>query len=225
MTTFSVMKARIVSETLRDDLTSTQLGNAINDAIDLQSGERYAFNERRYRILTVTGQEYYDLVAPTLLTSAGAAVGTGETILELDDILCTVSSQPYRLCPRTQQSVNEWQSPTYQGQPADYTLYGQQLRIFPLPDAAYTLDLMGLARLAPSPLSADGDTNAWMTDGAGITRGQAKLLLYRDVLRDPEGVALAQTQIVEAGGNPNPMSAKRKMAAQAYTGRQRAWSL
>lgn len=219
------MKARIVSETLRDDLTVTQLGDAINDAIALQEGERYKFNEKRYQILTVAGQEYYDLTSPTLLTSAGAAVGTGETLLELDDITCTVNNQPYRLCPRTQQSMNEWQTPTYEGQPADYTLYGQQLRIFPLPDAVYTLNLMGLARLAPNPLSADGDTNGWMTEGAGIIRGHAKLLIYRDVLRDPDGVALATQQIIEAGGNPSPASAKRKMAAQAYTGQQRAWSL
>lgn len=223
--TFAIMKSRIISETLRDDLTASQLNDAINDAIALQGGERYAFNERRYRILTVAGQEYYDLTSPTLLTSAGAAVGTGETILELDDILTTVSNQPYRLSPRTQQHVNEWQSTTYQGQPADYTLYGQQLRIWPIPDQVYPLDLMGLARLAPNPLSADGDTNAWMTEGAGIIRGQAKVLLYRDVLRDPDGVALAKQQIAEAGGNPDPQSAKRKMAAQAYTGRQRAWNL
>jgi hypothetical protein len=84
---------------------------------------------------------------------------------------------------------------------------------------------MGLARLGPNPLSADADTNAWMTDGAGIIRGQAKLLLYRDILRDPDGVTLATQQLVEAGGTPNPQSAKRKMAAQAYTGTQKAWSL
>lgn len=224
MTTYSVMQARIADDMVRDDLAS-QIRNAINDAIELQEGERFKFNERRYRILTVAGQEYYDLVGPTLLTSAGAAVGTGETILELDDITCTVNNWPYRLNPRTQQHVNEWQSNTYQGQPADYALYNQQLRIWPIPDGVYPLDLMGLARLAPNPLANDSDTNAWMTDGAAIIRAQAKLLLYRDILRDTEGAGLAIQQLVSAGGNPDPGSAKRKMAAQAYTGRQKAWSL
>jgi hypothetical protein len=104
-------------------------------------------------------------------------------------------------------------------------LYGRQLRIWPVPDAAYTLDLMGLARLSPNPLSADADTNAWMTDGGSITRAQAKIIIYRDLLRDADGVALATDQLVRAGGNPDPASAKRKMAAQAYVGRQKAWSL
>jgi hypothetical protein len=218
------MQARIADDLVRDDLAA-QIRNAINDAIELQEGERFKFNEKRSRLFTVTGQEYYDLTSPTLLTSAGAAVGTGETILELDDITCTVNNWPYRLCPRTQQHINEWQSSSYQGQPADYALYGQQLRIWPVPDQAYPLDLNGLARLAPNPLSADSDTNAWMMDGASIIRAQAKILLYRDILRDDVGVTLATQQLVEAGGNPNPGSAKRKMAAQAYTGRMKAWNL
>jgi hypothetical protein len=220
MTSLGAMKTRIVDDMVRDDLTANQLANAINDAIELQEGERFKFNERRYTLLTVAGQEYYDLTGPTLLTSAGAAVGTGETILELDDIYTTISNNPYRLCPRTQQHINEWQSTSYQGQPADYTLYGQQLRIWPVPDQVYTLSLMGLARLGPNPLVADGDTNAWMTDGAAITRAQAKILLYRDLLRDADGVALATDQLVRA-----TEAAKRKMGAQAFTGRQKAWSL
>jgi hypothetical protein len=231
VTTFAAMKTRIVDDTLRGDLTASQLGNAINEAIELQEGERYAFNERRHRILTVTGQEYYDLGAPTLLTSAGAPVPLGETVLEIDSITNTVSNWPYPLHPRTQQWFDQYAGPTYNGQPDSYTLYGQQLRLFPLPDGggpiggAYPIDISCLARLGPNPLSADADTNAWMTDGASIIRAQAKILLYRDLLRDDEGMALAVQQLVAAGGNPSPTSARRKMAAQAFTGRVRAWSL
>lgn len=218
--TFAVMKARLVDEMLRDDLTATQLGNAINDAILQFEGERFKFNERRYQILTVAGQEYYDLIGPTLLTSAGVAVGTGETLLEIDDIFTTISNNPYRLAPRTQQHINEWQSTNYQGQPADYTLYGQQLRIWPIPDQVYTLSLMGLARLPPNPLSADGDTNAWMTDAEPLIRSYAKMILYRDILRDAEGAGGALELAKEADG-----MLKRKMGAQAFTGAQRAWNL
>ena len=220
MTTFATMKTRIVDETLRDDLTPAQLGHAINDAIALQEGERYSFNVRRYRILTVAAQEYYDIKAPALLTSAGTAVGTGETLLELDSITTTVSNRPYPLTPRTQQWMDEQQDSNFLGQPADYTIYGQQLRIFPVPDAAYPIDLSGLARLAPNPLSQDAHTNAWMTEGERLIRAQAKVLIYRDILRDPDGVALATQQFGQA-----QLALKRKMAAQAYTGHQRHRSL
>jgi hypothetical protein len=224
VTTFAIMQARIADDIVRDDLAA-QIENAINDAIELQEGERYAFNERRYRILTVANQEYYDLAAPTLLDENGGVLPTGEALIELDDITALVSNNPYPLRQRTQQHINEWQTTTHRGQPADYALYSRQLRISPIPDAVYQLNPMGLARLGPNPLAGDADTNAWMTDGAAIIRAQAKVLIYRDILRDAEGVALAREQIIEAGGNPNPGAAKRKMAAQACTGRMRPWSL
>ena len=220
MSTFAVLKARIVDEMVRGDLTATQLDNAVNDAIRQWEGERFKFNEKRYTILTVAAQEYYDLEGPTLLTSAGAAVGTGETLLEIDDIFTSINNNPYRLCPRTQQHLDEWQSTTYQGQPADYTLYGAQLRIWPIPDQEYTLSLMGLARLSPNPLSDDSHTNAWMTEAEPLIRATAKMLLYRDILRDRDGAAGALELVKEAES-----MLKRKMAAQAYTGRQKAWSL
>lgn len=220
MTNFLTMQNRIADDLMRDDL-SAQIKNAINDAIELQEGERYKFNERRYQIFTVAGQEYYDLEGPTLVGDADDP----ETLLEVDYVMATVGNQPYPLCQRTQQYINEWQRSTYQGQPSDFTIYGGLLRVFPLPDAVYTLDLGGLASLAPRPLSADVHENAWTNDGAGIICGQAKLLIYRDILRDSDGAALAVQQLVEAGGNPQPASARRKMAALAYTGRQRHVSL
>lgn len=220
MTTLVTMKTRIVDETLRDDLTTTQLNNAINDAITQWEGERFAFNEARYRILTVADQEYYTLITPTLLTSASAAVGTGEMILEIDGITCTVGSQPYPLCPRTQGWFDENQSGTHTGEPADYGIYGNQLRLFPVPNAVRTLNIYALARLSPTPMSGDTDTNAWMTEGERLVRQTAKMILYRDIIRDETGAKLAIEGMKEALENM-----KRKMAAKAYTGVQRPWSL
>lgn len=214
MTTFGVMKSRIADDLVRDDL-STQISNAIQDALRVWEGQRFDFNERRYRINTVASQEYYDVIAPTLLTSAGAAVPTGEKVLEIDSITVTVSNAPYPLCPRTQQWFDKFQAlPTlYRGQPDSYAIFGDQLRLFPVPDAAYQLNLSALARLGT--LSADADTNAWMTEGEALIRNQAKLVLYRDVLRDNEGKSNAGEAISEA-----EWALKRKMAGKAYTGRQ-----
>jgi len=220
VTTFATMKTRIVDETLRDDLTATQLNNAINQAISQWESERFVFNEKRYRINTVASTEYYDMSGSTLLVHDGSAVGTGELILELDDITCVVNSQPYRLIGRTQQWFNENQSSSYTGQPQSYTLYGNQLRLFPIPDAVYALYPSGLARLSPNPLSADGDTNAWLTEAEPLIRQHAKMVLYRDVVRDAEGGALAVEGMKEA-----EHMLKRKMAAKAFIGTQRAWTL
>jgi hypothetical protein len=92
--------------------------------------------------------------------------------------------------------------------------------LFPIPAAAYPINIDGLARLSPNPLSADTDTNAWMVEGEQLIRHQAKYLIYRDVVRDAEGKANAAEGIQEA-----QWQLERKAAGKIYTGTQRAWTL
>lgn len=221
MTSFIVMQNRIVSDIVRDDLVQ-QVKDHINDAIAQWEGERFNFNERRYLISTVASQEYYALIAPTLLTFQGAAVPTGETVLEFDSITATINNMPYRLTPRTQQWFDDYQAlpSQYIGQPDSYAIFNDQIRLFPIPDNVYPLNISCLARLGPNPLTADGDTNSWMTEGAKLIREQAKMTLCRDVLGDSQGKTNASEAVVET-----QWSLKRKMAAKVFTGTQRAWNL
>lgn len=219
MTNLTIMRAKIADEITRADMTS-RITTAIQDAIKLWEGERFAFNERRYRINTVASQEYYDLISPTLLTSAGAAVATGEMILEIDSITATINNYPYPLTQRTQQWFDTYQSlPTqYRGRPDSYAIYGNQLRLFPVPDAAYQINISALARLGPSPVSADADTNDWFTEGEMLIREQAKVILYRFPLKDPDGVSLSQSAADNAY-----ISLKRKMSAKVAVGLMGSW--
>lgn len=228
MTTLAVMRARIADDITRTDLSS-QITNAINDAIKLWEGERFAFNEKRYLINTVDGQEYYDLSGVGLLNHDESATATGEMVLEIDSITNTVNDYPYPLEPRTQQWFDTYQSlPTqYKGQPDSYGIYGNRLRLFPVPDASgpgvggsFPIRVSCLARLGPNPLVNDGDTNDWLTEGEVLIRSHAKIILGRFPLRDQELIALAQNDADNAY-----TSLKRKMAAKAFTGRIAAWSL
>jgi hypothetical protein len=221
MTTYLVMQTRIADELVRDDLAG-QIRNAINDAIKTWEGIRLTFNERKYLLNTINGTEYYDLAGPTLTLFDGSAVGTGEKILELDDVRATVNNFWYPLTPRTQQWFTRNSAPAvvYRGQPDSYTIFNDQLRLFPIPAAAYPINLDGLARLSPAPLSADNDTNAWMVEGEALIRQQAKYIIYRDIVRDAEGKANASEGIQEA-----QYQLERKAGGKLYTGTQRAWSL
>jgi hypothetical protein len=221
MTTYLVMQTRIADEIVRDDLAN-QIKNAINDAIRTWEGIRLTFNERKYLITTVASTEYYDLSGTTLTLFDGTAVGTGEKILELDDVRITVNNSWYPLTPRTQQWFTRNSAPaaTYTGQPDSYTIFNDQIRFFPVPAAAYAINLDGLARLAPNPLSADTDTNAWMVEGEPLIRQQAKYIIYRDIVRDAEGKANASEGIQEA-----QYQLERKAGGKLYTGTQRAWTL
>src|SRR5690554_3082219 len=218
MSNFITMVNRIADDLTRDDL-QPQIKQAINDAIKTWEGQRFGFNEVRYSLPTVPGQEYYGLSEP----------GGGGRVLEIDSITITVNNAPYPLTPRTQQWMDREQSlpSIYTGQPDSYAIYADQLRLFPVPDNAgpggggsYDLTLSTLAQLGPSPLVGDEDTNAWMTDGEQLIRAQALRNLYRFPLRDADGRAMAEDMINEAMWN-----LKRKMAAKAYTGTIRPWCL
>jgi hypothetical protein len=216
------MQTRIADEIVRDDLAS-QIRNAINDAIKTWEGVRFTFNERRYLINTVAGTEYYDLTDTNVLRfEDGSSVGTGGTLLEIDDIRITVNNAWYPLTPRTDAWFTRYAAPASQftGQPDSYGVFGNVLRLFPIPNSSYPLNLTGLGRLGPNPLSADADSNAWMIEGEQLTRAQAKYLIYRDIVRDQEGKALASEAIQEA-----QWQLERKAAARTYTGTQRAWTL
>lgn len=221
MTNFLIMQQRIADEIVRDDL-SEQTKKAINSAIEIWEGIRFSFNERRYLISTVADQEYYDTEEPTLVFHDSSALEDGERLIEIDVITCTVNNMQYPLSPRTQKWFEQYTAPAaiYTGQPDSYGWYGEQIRLYPIPDGVYPLGISALAVLGPTPLVGDTDTNAWMTRGEALIRNQAKYILYRDILRDAEGMSTAATALQEA-----QWQLERKSAAKTYTGRQAAWDL
>jgi hypothetical protein len=217
MSDYGTMKSRIAREIERDD-RSTEVAEAIQSAIGLWDGTRFWFNEKVLSLNTVASQEYYAMSA--LLDSAGAALLSGEGLIEIDSFTLTYSNQPYPLNERTQGWMDMMQatSATYTGQPSDYSIFGNQIRLHPIPDAVYSCTISGLSSL--STLSADGDTNAWMTSGEALIRNQAKVLLYRDIIRDMDGVGAASQAMAEA------LSVlSRKTNAKVMTGRITPWVL
>lgn len=221
MTTLAITRAKIAGEITRTDL-GTKIDAALNDAIKLWESSRFHFNERRYKINAVATVEYYDMVGPTLQTFAGSAVPTGETIIEIDSITATQGNSPYPLTPRTQQWFDRYQSSTGStgGPPSDYGIYGDQIRLFPVPDAVYAINISAHARLGPNPLTGDADTNAWLTEGELLIREQAKVMLYRFPLKDADGMQLSQAAADNAFA-----SLTRKMNAKAATGSTPPWNL
>jgi hypothetical protein len=221
MTTLAITRAKIAGEITRTDL-GTKIDAALNDAIKLWEGTRFTFNERRYKINTVATVEYYDFTAPTLQTFAGGAVPLGETVIEIDSITATQGTTPDPLTQRTQQWFDRYQSSTGStgGPPSDYGIYGNQLRLFPVPDAAYAINISAHARLGPNPLVGDDDSNDWLIEGELLIREQAKVMLYRFPLKDADGMSLSQ----QAADNAFA-SLTRKMSAKAFTGSTPPWNL
>jgi hypothetical protein len=168
--TFIDMVNRITSE-LRRSNAGEAVKNAINDAIAEAAQERFQFNEITLSFPTVVGQQDYDSLGFYEIDDAWFLQGTTRQDLEIlndEDFENLISGGPSS------------------GQPQSIARYGTFIRIYPTPQAIYTIYVKGVNQLTPFPLVNDGDANSWLIPGAPemYIRALAKRNFLRDVVRD-----------------------------------------
>jgi hypothetical protein len=178
MTTFSDIKAAIADDI--DDTTgeyAAQIATAVLAAIRYCERKTYYFNETRdVTFATVDGQEWYDSSdnanIPTLVRIVAA--WTEDSAGQRDELI--------RMMPADMEQLAD--SSGSRGEPYAFTYFGQRIRLYPMPDAtAYTIRLqLGPYRL--TPLSADSDTNAWLSEAYDLVKARAKYILAKDTLKD-----------------------------------------
>lgn len=183
MGTLANLKERIATDLSRDDLTS-QIGNAVGDAIKFYERQRFWFNtSRNLTFPTVTGQAAY----------GEPALASIPKLVRIDALYLPQNQSIY---PLDRYEPGEFEviegGSTGQGKPNAFTYVDQQIRLWPVPNAVWTLRLHAHYKL---PYPADGDTNAWTDDAEELIRSHAKLLLYMDLIEDNEGAQRMQAKI------------------------------
>lgn len=169
MTTLAVMKQRIADELARADLTS-MIAYAVSDAIKHYQSTRWFFNEsREITFDTVNGQEFYDKYDNAYIA----------TIMKIDYAKVTVQGTQYTLA-RTDPEEHESNTTNVNGQPWSYSYYGQQMRLYPVPNQTWEVRIAGHFQY-PEPASDTEKYNPWMTEGERLIRARAKLNLVRNV--------------------------------------------
>jgi hypothetical protein len=169
------LKQRIISETLRDDLADTlasQFQGLIARSIDQYESEGWWFNEKRLVTQCVPMQEF--VLWPT---------GTPAEAIRLDGLYLEQNSGNSRW-PITPRSVAEFEAlaqPSTTGQPTDYLVANDRIRLFPIPNQAYQLAWDLIVAVTPV-LVADTDANFWTNQGQDLIVAQVKIRLYRDFL-------------------------------------------
>ena len=174
MTTYGTMQARIANELARPTGLTEEIKLAIQSAIDTYAPERFWFNTvRNLTFNTVSGQRAY----------GAAALADISTMAKIDQVLQTQSSSLFDLIRTDPVDMDLLHSPsTSDNRPSHWSWIGDEIHMWPTPDGIYSTRLIGVSRL--SPLSADGDTNAWMTYGERLIRGAATRILGTDVIKD-----------------------------------------
>lgn len=198
MASYLDMITRIGDESLRTDMTN-QIKLCIQDAIAHYEGERFWFNQFRDRtFVTVAGQEFY-----------GAADQFDiPNILEFDAVTLSVGFTRRPLAKAGYVELEEWNADAAtRGQPTHYAYWGQQIRLYPVPDGIYSIRLSGLFKLPL--LAGDADQNAWTKDAEDLIRYRAKSVLYSQYLRDDANAARAAALEARAHERLSATTARR----------------
>jgi hypothetical protein len=172
MATLGDLKTRVILETNRDDLAEGEeseaaLTGAIDRAIEYYADEKFYFNRDSGTAITTSGTGY--VVCPY-------AVRVPETVSYNGTLLAKVPFDSISYLTLT-------------GQPTRWAENGGLIQLSPIPDAAYSLTVHGIAQIdAPED---DGDETVWTNEAYDLIVARVRFLLYRDVFRDKDGAQLA----------------------------------
>jgi hypothetical protein len=177
----SQLYARLILDTNRDDmgpggeLEQAKI-DAVADAIEMHAGTPFWFNLISGSVETVPGTALVPL--PAGMRSATAVVWLGA---------------PLRKLPLGKIQAAENSASPVSGPPCRWAEDGGAIHLWPMPDAAYPLAVHGIA-----DLGVPAEANAWTVEGCRLILAEAKKILCRGPLRDPDGLALAADEAREA---------------------------
>lgn len=175
MSTLSLLKTRIADDLVRSDLT-TQIGEAIEDAIEHYRTTRFWFNETRdATFATVAAQAVYDVDDDADIP----------LFFDIDQVFLVDGTQNYKLSKSDPQEL-EYLSDSggSSSRPYRWAWFDRSFRLYPIPDAAYTIRPVGAIEKA-SPATDAETGNVWMTEAFELLRCHAKGLLAIHVIKHP----------------------------------------
>lgn len=198
--TYGQLQSRIQNEVLGSP-TTLDIQNAIGDAIRIHEDKTFWFNVFRVfggvagnlsDLETIAGKEFYsqgDL--PALISFP-----------HISKALIVAFANRYPLINRTNQWVDDQSvSTSWQGLPTDWSIIGGDLRSYPIPMGGYNFILNATVRF--KQFESDSEYNPWTNRAERLIRQTAKMLLFRDIIRDEDQAMICER---EAFGNPmNPL--------------------
>ena len=202
MATYLETQTRIANELSRSDLTA-EIKLAILSSIEYYKRRRFWWNESTTTAVTVASTAYVAL--PT-------------DFVELDMLQITIGSNITELDKRSYDEIVTWKANSSAGQPTDFALYQNRVELYRIPDAIYTLTFHYVKQL--TALSADADTNTWLTEGEELIRCHAKKILYVHNLRNT-----AAAQDMQAMEDAVLLRLESQNHRRVTTGRARAYYL
>lgn len=176
MTTFGTMIDRIENEIGRSDLTD-EIKDEIRSAVD------------HYRYLRTWYNEVYASTSLTL-SSSQEWYTLPSGLERIDRVMITDSGgSKYEITQYPYSAIDEWQDGNSYGTPTGYTVYRNQIRYWPIPDASLTVQASYIKH--EDTLSATSESTFWTTDGEAMIRARARQSLKINYLEDSSAMQIA----------------------------------
>lgn len=191
MTTYVILRNRIsddvrsVSTASSSDISS-QIAAEVLSAVAYYAREPFYFNTKTNTFSTVANQEYY----------SSSDLSDIATLVKIFTMTVTQNSIKMPVKPISFADIDDAQTGQVIARPTYYAYFKQNIRLYPIPDAVYTMTMAYVYKL--TALSADADTNAWTTDAEELIRARASRRLYENVVRNPGRAEIARMQEAEA---------------------------
>ena len=188
MATLGELRNRIVTEMVRDDLSepSTGSGQGLSDQLTLHISRAIEyFSDRTF---------WFNSIIVSADCTAGVSVmDIPASVRRIDRLTIPAAFQEVREVGLEEISGLEPLS----GLPYLYSGYNDQIRLYPTPDAVYSLQFTGLKQIdAPTE---DGDSaTVWTNQAQDLIAARTRMTLYRDQFRDPDGAQMAMAAMREA---------------------------
>lgn len=179
MATLADLKTRISTEMVRRDLLSTlapQLLLHIQRACEYYADQRFWFN--------------------AIVTAANAAPGVADLALPATVRRVERLALPAHNAALHEVQLGQMDTLSGTGAPRFYAALGDALRLSPTPDAAYSLQITGLAQI-PAPV-ADADASAWTNEAQDLICYRTQETLFRHQFVDRERANDARLAALEA---------------------------
>ncbi len=171
MSSYLDMQNRIAEELDRPNLLS-QIKKAIVSAVKHYERKSFYFSETSFTFSTVAGQRNYGSADAAAIATAPSIDRINGTFYSLRDDL---TKRPFADIDQKTGILS------FRAWPEEWAYYGEQIWLYPIPDAAYVLTAYNVPRL--TELSDDADENAWTDDAEEMIRSRAKIDLIRNVIR------------------------------------------
>lgn len=176
MATLTELKTRVILETNRDDMSAggameQALIDAYTRAIEFHADEAFWFNRKTGTVSTVA-------------SATNVALPSGMRIAQIISHLQV---------PLIKAALGDIEHLAATGLPTRWAENEGAIQLSPIPDAAYSLKVTGIAELG-----VPATTNEWTTEAYDLICARTRLILYRDYLRDGEGASFASLAEAEA---------------------------